>query len=70
MGHFITRDHFCVDQCKKCSHRQPIIWWKPNFFCLRIYSPKSQWFSDCKCELYDEIPEPIPPKKFSGFHLI
>jgi hypothetical protein len=70
MGALLTETHFCVEQCEKCSHRRPIIWWKPNFFCQKIYCPRAQWFSDCKCDLYEEVLEPPPPKKFSGFHLL
>lgn len=70
MGHFLSKFNLCVEQCEKCSHRRPIIWWKPNFFCPKVYSPKTKWFVGYECKLYEVLQETIPPKKFSGFHLI
>jgi hypothetical protein len=59
-----------VKECEGCAHRRSIIWWKPNFFCIKSYSPKTEFFFTGECEFFEKLPETTSPKKFSGFHLL
>lgn len=70
MSTIFATQNLTVESCEGCVHRRPIIWWSPNFFCVKSYCPTAEFFYNDKCKHFEKLPQPIPPKKFSGFHFI